>query len=183
MAKAKDYFTWDSAIFARARQPMREVVSAYELGNRFFDTVKEYVYAEQGLIHCHEAIHRQAHAFLKELDRFTGLLHQRHLMAEYPPTPELDWRSELRGMDDVFDVLLRAFGAVQEALETFRKAVDTPELRPMALFTEELMLSNSAAQTRFLEMWYRWDDDGGSKTSFDSWCKSILGQEVYDEQI
>ena len=37
------------------------------------------------------------------------------------------------------------------------------------------LAENSADYTKFLEMWARWDNDGGSKTSFDSWVRYFAG--------
>ncbi len=42
---------------------------------------------------------------------------------------------------------------------------------------EELMLQNSQDCTKFLEAWARWDTDGGSKTSFDSWCREYFTED------
>ena len=109
------------------------------------------------------------------------MLHENHLMAEYPGTDELDWRESLKSLDDVFELIMQTFDGINAALEKFRKATDTPDFRAMSLKTEELMLRNSTEGKVFLELWFRWANDGGSKTSFDSWCKSRLNEEEKTE--
>lgn len=174
--KLKDKFNFDKAEYAPLRDSSRAVNKAYLDGNRFLDATKEYVYIEQGLKNCSEIIHRQAHKFLRLLDDFGDMLHERHLMQEYPETPELNWREELKDMDGVFDFIVRVFENVQEALETFHKETDNAQFRPMALYVEELMLINSKDHTKFLELWAIYDE-GGSATSFDSYCKQYLESE------
>ena len=87
----------------------------------------------------------------------------------------MDWREELKSIDDIFRCLMAAFEEIQTALENFRKVVDNADFRPMALKAEELMTQNSADYTKFLDMWARWDNEGGSKTSFDSWVRHYAG--------
>ena len=93
----------------------------------------------------------------------------------------LDWRESLKSLDDVFELIMQIFDGINAALEKFRKATDTPDFRAMSLKTEELMLENSTEGKMFLELWFRWANDGGSKTSFDSWCKSRLNEEEKTE--
>lgn len=174
MSKAKDIFSFDNHKYSKLREPARGVIAAYQTANRFFDTAQEFVYIELGMVNCAKAIHLQAHKFPQIFDRFADMLHERHLMAEYPETPELDWRKELSDLDSVFDLLIRVLDSIDEALNSFHEVTDTAEFRPMALFTEELMLENSHTYTQFLEMWARWDKDGGSMTSFDGWCRHLM---------
>lgn len=176
--KAKDIFSFDNAKYAPLRQPMREVIAAYQNANRFLDTVQEYVYIEHGMPYFARAIHNEAHKFPKEFDRFADMLHERHLMAEYPATEEMDWKAMLSDIDDVFETIIGVFDDIQTALEAFRSATDTADFRPMSLFAEELMLNNSKDYTKFLEAWTRWNEDGGSKTSFDGWCNHFFDSEV-----
>ena len=173
----KEIYNFDNPKFAELREPMRDVIRMYQNANRWFDTTQEYVYIEQGMIYLSEIIHRQAHEFPKRFDAFGDMLHEKHLMAEYPGTDELDWRESLKSLDDVFELIMQTFVGINAALEKFRKATDTPDFRAMSLKTEELMLQNSAEGKMFLELWFRWANDGGSKTSFDSWCKSRLNEE------
>jgi hypothetical protein len=180
MSKIKDIFNFDNTIYQRLKEPSRAVSKAYLDGNRFLDTTKEFVYIEYGLKYCSDIIHRQAHICLERLDVFGDLLHERHLIQLYPATPELDYREELKSMDDVFSFVIRVLDSIEEALEVFHETADNEKFRPMALKIEELMLQNSMDHTKFLEMWMRYDTDRGSLTSFDSWCKQFL-EEVNDE--
>lgn len=172
----RDGFSYDNPKYAPLRDPARAVVKAYQDANRFFDTAQEYLYIEQGLKYCALAVHRQAHKFPVRFDKFGDMLHERHLMTYYPATPELDWKEEFDSVQSVFSFLIRAFDNIQDALEEFHRVTDNSDFRPMALYTEELMLENSEDYTKFLEMWARLDNDGGSLTSFDSWCKQFVGE-------
>lgn len=181
MLKAKDVFSFDNPTYAPLRDGSRKVIQAYQNANRFFDAAQEYVYIEEGMPFLSKFIHKRAHTFPKKFDSFAEMLHERHLMAEYPATPELDWREELKAIDDVFYLLIRVHEDINEALEEFRNMTDNAIFRAMSLFSEELMLQNSREYTKILELWFRWDNDGGSKTSFDSWCEKILDEEDDEE--
>ena len=170
----KDVYNFDNEKYGKLRDASVAVNRAYLDANRFLDFAKEYVYIEQGMPNFSEITHRQAHKALEKLDEFGDLLHEQHLMQIYPDTPFLDWRAEFKDVDSVFEFIIRTLENVQEALEKFRAATDNAEFRAMALKTEELMLDNSGDYTKFLEMGFRWQNDGGSKTSFDSWCKRYL---------
>ena len=171
--KAKELFNYEGD-FAVLREPSRNVIAAYQNANRFFDTIQEYVYIEQGMPNLAKAIHEQAHKFPQIFDRFADMLHERHLMAEYPATAEMDWKATLKSIDDVFETIISVFEDIQDALEKFHVLTDNGKLRPMALFSEELMSANSKDYTKFIQAWMRWNEDGGSKTSFDSWCRELF---------
>ena len=171
MATIRENYGYDNPLYGELRNPARAVIAAYQNATRFLDTIQEVTLIEEGMPNLATVIHLQAHEFPGRFDDFAEMLHERHLMAEYPETPEMDWKAELHGVDDIFRCVLAAFEGIQEALEDFRKVVDNANFRPMALKAEELMTQNSADYTRFLDMWARWDNDGGSKTSFDSWVR------------
>ena len=175
MATVRETYSYDNPKFAVLRDPARDVIAAYQNGNRFLDAIQEFCLIEEGMPNLSKAIHLQAHKYPARFDAFADMLHERHLMAEYPETPEMDWREELKGLDDVFRCVIGAMDEIHDALERFRSVVDNGDFRPMALFAEELMTQNSADYTLFLEMWARWDNDGGSKTSFDSWVAHHAG--------
>lgn len=169
MAKIREIYSYDNPKFGVLRDPARAVIAAYQNANRFLDAIQEYCLIEEGMPNLASVIHNQAHLMPLRFDKFAEMLHERHLMAEYPATPEMDWREELHGLDDVFRCVLAAMEEIGEALEAFRAVTDGRDFRPMALFAEEAMLENSRDYTRFLAMWARWDNEGGSRTSFDSW--------------
>ena len=169
--KARDIYNWDSQMFAALREPARNVVAAYQQAARFLDTVQESVYIEHGLVHTARMIHNLAHEMPKRFDVFGDMLHERHLMTEYPATPELTERVE--DMDKAFEIVIAVLDDIQEALEAFRSATDNAGFRPMALKAEELMLQNSADYTRILNAWVMWDEST-SKTSFDGWVLHLM---------
>lgn len=173
--KHKELYGYENPEFEVLRNPSRDVIAAYQTAARFLDTIQEWVLIEEGMPNLSTAIHHQAHEYPGRFDRFAEMLHERHLMAEYPATAEMDWREELKDLDDVFRCVIDAMEDIQDALEAFHAATDNPQFRPMALLTEELMAENSADYTRFLDMWARWDNDSGSKTSFDSWVRHFAG--------
>lgn len=170
----KEYFNYDNPKFLPLRQPARDVVDAYQRANRFLDTVKESLYIEHGLIHTSEMVHKLAHEMPKQFDAFGDMLHERHLMVEYPATPELTERIE--SVDKGFEIVITVLDEVQEALEKFHAVTDTADFRPMALKTEELMLQNSQDYTRFLEAWMMYGKRS-SDTSFDNWVLHLLEEE------
>lgn len=181
MARLKDKYNFTAnSRFAVLRQPAREVNAAYSDANKWLDTLKEYVYIEMGMPHLSDFIHAYAHKQLARLDTFGDLLHERHLMQVYPTTEELDIYGEMGNGDDldnVFELLIRCLEHVNEALEAFHVATDTGEFRAMALKTEELMLDNSRDYTEVLALWARWDEDGGSKTTFDNYVGNLTEKE------
>lgn len=174
--KFKDIYNYESEKYFPLRDSAMAVSKAYLDCNRFLDTCKEYVYIEQGMTYLSKIIHLQAHKALEKLDEFGDLLHERHLMQLYPETPMLDWKAEFTDLDSVFEFTIRTLDNIQEALEKFYKITDTAEFRAMALKTEDLMLENSKDYTKFFELAFRWQNDGGSKTSFDSWCEEMLDE-------
>lgn len=170
--KARDLYNYDNEAFGVLREPARQVVAAYQQAARFLDTVQESVYIEHGLVHTARMLHNLAHEMPKRFDEFGDMLHERHLMTEYPATPELTERVE--DMDKAFEIAIAVLDDVQEALEAFHAVTDTAAFRPMALKTEELMLQNSRDYTRILNAWVMWDENPG-KTSFDNWVLHLTG--------
>ena len=175
--KLKDIFNFDNEKYSRLRDSSIAVSKAYLDCNRFLDSCKEFVYIEEGMTNLSNVIHLQAHKALERLDDFGDLLHERHLMQIYPETPMLDWRAEFKNLNDVFEFVIRTLENIQEALERFHETTDNATFRAMALKSEELMLDNSGDYTKFLEIGFRWQNDGGSKTSFDNWCKTYLDKD------
>lgn len=175
--KARDHFNYDSPEYEQLRRPARDVIAAYQDANRFLDTVQEWIYIESAMPKAARVIHNLAHEQPKRFDRFSDMLHERHLMAEYPPTPEL--REEIREMDDAFAVVISALDRIQTALVEFRATAERSGQLPMALYAEEAMVENSASYTRVLEMWNLWDT-GVSASSFDNWCGHLLEEEDAD---
>ena len=167
----RDTFNYDTAPYTALKEPSRSVTAAFGRANHFLDTVQEGVYIEAGLIYTSKYIHNVAHKMLKWLDDFSEILHERHLMTIYPPVPQL--AEEFREMNEVFDVVIRIFDEVQEALESFHEASETKELRPLAIKTENLMLEVSAEYTHILEMAKMWENNVGY-TSFDNWVKHLM---------
>ena len=171
----REKYSYDNPEFSVLRDPARAVVAAYQDANRALDAIQEYALIEEGMPGLSAAIHYEAHLMPARFDSFADMLHERHLMAEYPATEEMDWREELHDLDDVFRCVINALEDIQDALENFRDVTDNAKFRPMALFAEGLMTQNSADYAMFLNMWAKWDNDGGSKTSFDSWVRHYSG--------
>lgn len=177
--RARDVYNYDNAVFASLREPAREVVAAYQTAARFLDTVQESLLIEHGMVFTAQLIHNLAHKMPKRFDKFGDMLHERHLMVEYPATPELVERIE--EPEKGFEIVIGVLDDVQEALEKFRNAAETPMLRPMAIAAEDLMLKNSRDYTMILELWTMWDSSN-SKTSFDSWAKKLGKHRGVDDE-
>jgi len=144
-------FSYDAPVYKEIKEPARQVVEAYQNAARFLDTLQEWVYIETGMVHTARKLHVLAHEMPKRFDVFGDILHERHLMVMYPPTPELT--EDIADMNRVFEIAIGILDEIQNALEKFRTAADNPMLRPMALKTEELMMQNSFEYTQILEMW------------------------------
>ena len=164
--KLKEIYSYDNPVYKPLREPARAVTSAFSNANKWLDTVQEGIYIETGMKHTANAIHGIAHKMLAWLDVFSDLLHERHLMTEYPQTEEID--TEVRDMDATFELIVDILDSVQEGLEAFHAATDNGKFRPMCLKIEELMLLNSAEYTKVLDMWKMWDM-GVGESSFDNW--------------
>lgn len=164
--KMREIFNYDNPTYAPLREPARAVTGAFGAANKWLDTVQEGIYIEAGLKHTADAVHGIAHKMLAWLDVFSDLLHERHLMTEYPETPELD--ADVRDMDATFQLIVDVLDSVQDALEKFHAATDNGTHRPMCIKTEEIMLLVSAEYTKILAMWQMWDS-GVSASSFDNW--------------
>lgn len=169
--KLRDKYT---AKFESLRGTARDVTRAYSDVNKWLDTLKEYVYIELGMPNLSDLIHDSSHTQLERLDVFGELLHERHLMQEYPTTQEVDIFAEMGEgeLDNVFEFITRCYEHIDEALESFHEQTDNAEFRAMALKTEELMLANSKDYTTVLNLWQRWDNDGGSLTTFDNYVRA-----------
>ena len=169
----KEYFTYDNAKYAPLRAPARGVVDAYQRAARFLDTVKESLYIEHGLKHTSQMVHNLAHEMPKRFDAFGDLLHERHLMVEYPATPELTERIE--NVEKAFEIIISVLDEIQEALSKFHAETDNADFKPMALAAEELMLENSRDYTRMLEAWTMYGQ-ATSHSSYDSWVLHLMSK-------
>ena len=163
----KETYNYDNEPFAALRDSARGVVAAYQDAARFLDTTQENVYINMGMKHLAHKIHLLAHEMPKRFDDFGDMLHERHLMVEYPATSELVEKIETP--DEAFTVVISVLDNVQDALERFREATDNAVFRPMALKAEELMTQNSRDYTKFMEMAAMWENGGISAASFDNW--------------
>ena len=102
--KLADVFNYENSMFSPLRDPARRVTAAMQQANRSLDALKEYVLIEIGLVHTSDAIHELAHKQPGYFDQIGDLLHQRHLMQEYPATEEYTKRP--KDMDEVFSRLV-----------------------------------------------------------------------------
>ena len=168
----RENYGYENARYAMLKQPSIDVTSAFGRANHFLDTVQEGVYIESGMVYTSRYIHNVAHKMLAWLDEFSDILHERHLMTIYPPVPELV--EDVRDMNTVFEIIIRIFDEVQEALEEFRSATDNGALRPLCLKTEDLMMKVSAEYTSILAMANMWEK-GVGYSSYDKWVKSLMG--------
>lgn len=170
--KLRDRYGWEKPLYAGLRDKARTVVGAYQNAARHLDALQEFVYIEIGLVHTAHKIHNLAHEMPKRFDAFGEMLHENHLMTEYPATPEFPNMYE--DMDEVFDNIAGVLDEIQMALHAFREEAEKDaRLLPMALVAEDLMVENSQSRTLFNEMWAMYDDTTVSATSFDNWVKDL----------
>ncbi len=170
--KLRDRYGWEKPLYAGLRDKARAVVGAYQNAARHLDALQEFVYIEIGLVHTAHKIHNLAHEMPKRFDAFGEMLHENHLMTEYPATPE--FQNMYEDMDEVFDCIAGVLDEIQMALYAFREEAEKDaRLLPMALVAEDLMVENSQSRTLFNEMWAMYDDTTVSATSFDNWVKDL----------
>lgn len=167
MPKLSEFYNYDREPYFSIRDAARGVTGAFGAQNKWLDTMQEWLFIERGLKHTSDIIHGIAHRALVYLDDFSEILHERHLMTEYPATMELD--EKFSDPSDVFSAVCAVLDETGEALKRFRDLAAANGLDPMALKTEELMMKVSREQTAVLKLWQMWDQ-GVSATSFDNWA-------------
>ena len=167
MQKLKNYFSYDAGRFGELREAARRVTGAYGAQNKWLDTMQEWLLIEKGMKHTSDMIHGIAHRALVYLDEFSDILHERHLMTEYPATDELAERFE--DPSDVFFAVTVTLEKTGEALAAFREKANSLGLPEMALGAENLMMKNSREYDAVLKLWQMWDQLA-SESSFDNWA-------------
>lgn len=130
MAKLRDIYHYENPRFSPLRDAARRATAAYQNAARGLDTLKEWVLVEFGLVHTADAIHRLAHEQPKRFDVIGDILHQRHLMQEYPETPE--YRERPEDMDGVFGEVIRLLEDIEDALRDCVGASEEVGLYPLA---------------------------------------------------
>lgn len=167
MPKLKDFYNYENEPFSSLRDAARAVTGAFGAQNKWLDTMQEWLYIERGMKHTSDLIHGIAHRALVYLDEFSDILHERHLMTEYPATPELD--EDFNDPSEIFEAVISAVERTGAALKRFRDTANELNLAPLAISTETLMAKVSAEQTVVLALWQMWDQ-GVSASSFDNWA-------------
>lgn len=165
-------FNFDNPKYAPLREPSRRVMQSMRTAMAYLDSVKEYVLLEMGLPFTSLAIHEQAHEYGDMWDEFTDIMHQRHLMMEIPPTPELERRVE--NMDDAFEIIVERINEIENALVEFIRVCDEMMIYPLARQAETIQIENSEDLERWLIAGTMWENRH-SDTSFDSWMMRLLG--------
>ena len=170
--KLADIFNYENSMFSPLRDPARRVTAAMQQANRSLDALKEYVLIEIGLVHTSDAIHKLAHKQPGYFDQIGDLLHQRHLMQEYPATEEYTKRP--KDMDEVFEEIMRLLRENDEAIRDFIKVCDENAQYALARQAETIQIENSEDCTKFTEAWAMYDEGSSSATSFDNWVKHLF---------
>ncbi len=170
--KIADVFNYENYMFSPLRDAARKVTAAMQQANRSLDALKEYVLIEIGLVHTSDAIHELAHKQPGYFDQIGDLLHQRHLMQEYPATEEYTKRP--KDMDEVFEEIMRLLRENDEALRDFIKVCDENAQYALARQAETIQIENSEDCTKFLAAWSMYDSTDASATSFDNWILHLF---------
>lgn len=170
--KIADVFNYENSMFSPLRDAARKVTAAMQQANRSLDALKEYVLIEIGLVHTSDAIHKLAHKQPGYFDQIGDLLHQRHLMQEYPATEE--YTNRPKDMDEVFEEIMRLLRENDEALREFIKVCDENAQYALARQAETIQIENSEDCTKFLAAWQMYDSTDASATSFDNWILHLF---------
>ena len=140
--------------------------------NRGLDTLKEIVLIEMGLVNTSDAIHKLAHKQPGYFDQIGDILHQRHLIQEYPATAEYTKSPE--DLDEVFEEAIRMLQESEDALKEFVIAADECGQYALARQAESIQIENSLDYEKLLYAWQMLDESDGSATSFDNWVKHLF---------
>lgn len=170
--KLADFYNYDNGRFAALRDASRKVTEKMQNANRGLDTLKEWVLIEMGLVNTSNEIHKLAHKQPGYFDRVGDILHQRHLIQEYPATEEYTKRPD--DMDGVFEEIMRLLRENDEALKDFIRVCDENAQYALARQAETIQIENSEDCTKFLQAWAMFDDGSSSATSFDNWVKHLF---------
>lgn len=175
MAKLREIYSYDNPRFSALREAARRATAAYQNAARGLDTLKEWVLVEFGLVHTAEAIHTLAHEQPKRFDAIGDILHQRHLMQEYPETEEYRQRPE--DLNGVFGAVIGLLEEIEASLKDCVYEAESANLYPLARAFENLQMENSASYERMLCAWQMYDRTDGSADSFDSWMAGLFRED------
>ena len=170
--KLADFYNYENEKFSPVRDAARRVTAVMQTSNRGLDSLKEWVLIEMGLVHTSDAIHELAHKQPKMWDELAEILHQRHLMQEYPATEEYTKRPE--DMDGVFKAVIELLQANEDALKEFVRVCDENGLYALARQAESIQIENSADYDKFLKAWQIFDTTDASATSYDNWILHLF---------
>lgn len=170
--KLADFYNYDNERFAALRDASRKVTEKMQNANRGLDTLKEWVLIEMGLVNTSNEIHKLAHKQPGYFDQVGDILHQRHLIQEYPATEEYVKRPE--DLDGVFEEVIRMLQESEDALKEFVRAADSLGQYALARQAESIQIENSQDYEKFMYAWNMYDSTDGSATSFDNWIKHLF---------
>lgn len=157
--------------FPSLREPARRVTASLLNAMRFMDSTKECVLILSGMPETASAIHAQAHKYGEYWDAFGDILHQRHLLQEFPGTPELDEKPDVAR---AFEIVITCMDEVESALMDFIRAAEAEKLYPIARAAENLQMQNSADYTLWLQAKDMWERGDISRTSFEGWIADLF---------
>ena len=170
--KLADFFNYENEMFSPLREAARNVTAAMQNANRGLDTLKEIVLIDIGLVHTSDAIHELAHKQPQRFDVIGDILHQRHLIQEYPATEEYTKHPE--DLDGVFEEVIQFLRKNDEALKEFIRVCDETQNYALARQAETLQIENSEDCEKFLLAWNMFDTTDASATSFDDWVLHLF---------
>lgn len=177
--RVENRFSYSEQKFAPVRDPARAVTAAYQNAARGLDTLKEIVLLEFGMPNTASAIHDLAHAMPPRFDVLGDILHQRHLMQEYPATPEYTKRPQT--LDEVFSEVIDMLEKIETALVAFIRACDGIGLYPLARQAENMQIENSRSYEKILYAWAMYDEAESSPTSYDNWIMHLFDEQEAED--
>ena len=164
-----DWYNYEK--FPALRDSARRVTAAMLNAMRFMDTAKECVLILSGMPMTAEQIHRQAHKYGEYWDQFGDILHQRHLLQEFPGTPELDEKPDV---ERAFEIILSCMDEVDSALMEFIRSAELEKLYPLAREAENIQVLNSKDYTLWLQAKKMWESSGESNISYEKWISELF---------
>ena len=164
----------NAEVYSETLKQAKAVIIAYQNANRWADSVQEYVLMRFGMPTLAKIIHEQAHLFPARFDEFVDMLHERHLMATYGATEELDVADAIDELPKVFEFMICLHDLIAKELVAFQRVAKEEGLPAMAIKTDNFITQNSTDCTKYFEMWEMWENSNKSLVSFDNWCKRYL---------
>lgn len=180
--KVSEIYNYANSQFSKLKEPMRKIMTAYQNGARWFDSIQEELMMERGLRQIPLIIHQMAHSFPQEFDKFSEILHTKNLKVEYPSTDELIVSPEDLLLGNVFKFAIDVINSIDLELSNIISICDNDnELKSLVDSLSQLQTNNVKKAETIFSMWRMFDilkgeEDKEEKiyVSFENWIEEHI---------